>query len=301
MKNSMKKIIFLMTVIVCSISSVQAFDINTIHVDEENIIQPYWANENSTITVYSDILDASSKVYFNQVVLTEEQYTLLSLKLEVLNEYSESQNEVIKGKKEELNTLRSQLNTLFDEAYKEGASEEAKQKYTEAKENYDIKVNEYNALVDAFNEEYQNKKNEYYKLVPNFDNETWKQLQVKTVEDHRTLYAVNMNEKKASLYLSWVKVETSGNTYYSLALYHDTSYDKDEEEITPPTTDDSDTTDDKDDTTLPPIEKPSDDKETTVENPKTGFITKSTLVIGFVVISTIGIWYFRKKNLFSKI
>lgn len=134
MKRSiMKKVGFFAILTLLNIHSVSAFDINNITIDESNIKQPFWADENSTVRIYNDILEENSKVYHSQTILTEKEYSSINVKLDEANNYMDSQKAILKEKKEELTTLKDEVNKLFDEAYKEGASEESKTLYETTK------------------------------------------------------------------------------------------------------------------------------------------------------------------------
>lgn len=177
--------------------------------------------------------------------------------------------------------------------------------------NYDEKVAAYNKLVDTTNAEFEKKVNEYYKAMPTF-NDAWTILEDVTKDGNASEYKVNMNINKANFYISWIKVETAGNTYYSAVLYHDASFDHDEEETNQPTDNAPDEEPDSDVDNTPDASednKPGKDEEEdtnnennvedTVENPNTGISGKITIAI-LVLIGMIGFIISKKKNLFRE-
>ena len=235
----MKKITYLLTATIFmfyGIISTLAFD-NSIELSENIKFNTFTTTSNNYVSLYNDLKNDNTKVYSENIEITQEQFNTIKDKKNGLNNYVKEQSKIIKEKAyalakeaEQINAMNKPAgyesidvikilendnsdNTITSEQY-----ESLKQtEYAKAYLAYLQHKKEYNQYVTTFNSNVEQKEKELKSVIPSFDNTKWEQLKLLETSELANRYTLNM--PKTSYAVVWIKASLNNNDYYNVGIY----------------------------------------------------------------------------------
>lgn len=212
MKKKLIKVVFLITMILPMFFNFYNVEAYSGVLDPEGYI-----NFSGMITVNDGMgtgtigLSSNASGYslaYQKVDLTEGLFNSIGNKYSELNNYVEECKTTLQTKKTALETLKNEWENLKNS---ETATEE---QITEAKNNYDSAVEEYNQLADSYKTNIENLQKDFYELIPNYK-ANW----TETTITNNNVKLDFRNYSGKVYFVLWAKITNGTNTYYDANMY----------------------------------------------------------------------------------
>lgn len=212
MKNEVKKVLLLTIFLISTMFSfynVQAF---TTEIDPKNYItMPEVINISqdgiATGTIYLDPQVRDYKIFYQRIDLSDSQANAIVEKNKKVNEYIENVNNQVQENNSELTKLKQN----YDDALKNGATEE---ELSKLQSEYDKLYKEYTDFHDKSEQELEKLEQEYFDLIPEYTS-SWTET-----KNESNNVKMDMNGYEGTLhFILWVKIENGTNTYYDYSGY----------------------------------------------------------------------------------